>query len=75
VCGVYALYDGGKCVFVGTGDDAVGQIRGVYEELGSAPGVSLKIEEHSPDSRGVLSLLFGSWLDEASPDGARRGAD
>jgi hypothetical protein len=69
VCGVYALFEGDDCAFVGRGEDAVAAIREVRAELEGA--VTLKIEEHAPEESGVLSLLFGSWLDEASPDGAR----
>jgi len=69
VCGVYALFEGDACAFVGRGEDAVAAIREVRAELEGA--VTLKIEEHAPEESGVLSLLFGSWLDEASPGGAR----
>mmetsp|Transcript_34674 Transcript_34674/g.104507 ORF Transcript_34674/g.104507 Transcript_34674/m.104507 type:complete len:171 (-) Transcript_34674:6-518(-) len=73
VCGVYALYDGGACVFVGCGEDAVGAVRAVRDELGRPPdsGVSLKFEGYEPDQQGLLSLMYASWLDEASPDGER----
>lgn len=69
VCGVYALFEDDACAFVGRGEDAVAAIREVKGELQGT--VTLKIEEHAPEDAGVLSLLFGSWLDEASPDGAR----
>ena len=69
VCGVYALFEDDACAFVGRGEDAVAAIREVKGELQGT--VTLKIEEHAPADAGVLSLLFGSWLDEASPDGAR----
>ena len=70
VCGVYALFEDDACAFVGRGEDAVAAIREVKGELQGT--VTLKIEEHAPEDAGVLSLLFGSWLDEASPDGAPR---
>ena len=67
VSGVYALFEADDCVFVGMGDDAVGALQEVRATLGA--DVSLKIEEH--DGEGVMSLVFGSWLDEASPGGVR----
>lgn len=67
VKGVYALYESDDCVFVGVGDDAVGTLKDVRKGLGD--DVYMKIEEHDAD--GVMSLVFGSWLDEASPDGVR----
>ena len=67
VSGVYALFEADDCVFVGMGDDAVGALQEVRATLGA--DVSLKIEEHEGD--GVMSLVFGSWLDEASPGGVR----
>ena len=67
VSGVYALFEADDCVFVGMGDDAVTALQEVRKTLGA--DVSLKIEEH--DGEGVMSLVFGSWLDEASPGGVR----
>lgn len=67
VKGVYALYESDDCVFVGVGDDAVGTLKDVRKGLGD--DVYMKIEEH--DGEGVMSLVFGSWLDEASPGGVR----
>ena len=69
IAGVYALFEREQCVFVGTGMDAVAALREVRSELGD--NVTVKIEEHPPDQKGVLSLVYGSWLDEASPDGVR----
>ena len=67
VSGVYALFESDDCVFVGMGNDAVTALQEVRKTLGA--DVSLKIEEHDGD--GVMSLVFGSWLDEASPGGVR----
>ena len=67
VSGVYALFEADDCVFVGMGNDAVTALQEVRATLGA--DVSLKIEEHDGD--GVMSLVFGSWLDEASPGGVR----